>query len=425
MLIHTAQSLPDTQDASLQATELNKVYIGRQPVLDRNKRTFGYELLFRNGSVANANFIDNRQATASVMVNALNNIGITNLIGEKKGFINVDARVLESGIIDLLPKNTTILELLETVEINDALLGLCKKIGKAGYQFALDDFVYNESFVKIFDLVHYIKLDLLLNDKKTLPETVKRLRRYNVKLLAEKVETREDFEFCLTLGFDLFQGYFFARPSVITGKSISPAQIVLLNLSKLLTKEEEFYVIEQLFRKNPELHIKLLQFMNSAAFYMPNKITSIQQSIALLGYRNLQKWVTLLLYAGENKDVKSTPIFERAAIRGRMMELLTQEVTQDRTKADMAFIAGVLSLIGVLFQTSLESILKELNISQEINDALLNREGVLGTFISVIEELEQERYDDIALALKDYNMEIDRLFSIENSAIIEFERFNI
>jgi EAL and modified HD-GYP domain-containing signal transduction protein len=425
MTDYTAQSLPDSQGTSGLATELNKVYIGRQPVLDKHKRTFGYELLFRNGSVANANFIDNRQATASVMVNALNNIGITNLIGEKKGFINVDAGVLESGIIDLLPKNTTILELLETVEINDTLLDLCKKIGKAGYQFALDDFVYNESYVKIFDIVHYIKIDLLLNDKKTLPETVKILRQHNVKLLAEKVETREDFEYCLALGFDLFQGYFFAKPSVITGKSISPAQIVLLNLSKLLTKEEEFYIIEQLFRKNPELHIKLLQFMNSAAFYMPHKITSIQQSIALLGYRNLQKWVTLLLYAGENNDVKSIPIFERAAVRGRMMELLTQEITHDRTKADMAFIAGVLSLIGVLFQTSLESILKELNISQEINDALLNRDGPLGTFISIIEALEQERYDDIVSALKDFNIGIDKLFSIENNAIIEFERFNI
>lgn len=425
MLNHIAQSLPNSQDPSQNITALNKVYIGRQPILDRHKRTFGYELLFRNSAAACANFVDNRQATASVMVNALNNIGIANLIGEKKGFINVDAEVLESGIIDLLPKNTTILELLETVEINDAVLSLCNKMRKAGFQLALDDFVYDESYTKIFDTVHYIKIDLLLNDKAAFPEMVKRLKRHNVKLLAEKVETKEDFEFCLSLGFDLFQGYFFAKPSIITGKSISPAQIVLINLSRILTKEEEFYIIEQLFRKNPELHIKLLQFINSAAFYMPNKITSIPQSIALLGYRNLQKWVTLLLYAGDNNDVKSTPIFERAAVRGRMMELLTQKVTHDRTKADMAFITGVLSLIGVLFQTSLESILKELNISQEINNALLNRDGILGTFISIIENLERERYENIAPSLKDLDMDMNDLFAIEHSAIVEFEQFNI
>jgi len=158
---------------------------------------------------------------------------------------------------------------------------------------------------------------------------------------------------------------------------------------------------------------------------MPNKITSIPQSIALLGYRNLQKWVTLLLYAGDNNDVKSTPIFERAAVRGRMMELLTQKVTHDRTKADMAFITGVLSLIGVLFQTSLESILKELNISQEINNALLNRDGILGTFISIIENLERERYENIAPSLKDLDMDMNDLFAIEHSAIVEFEQFNI
>jgi EAL and modified HD-GYP domain-containing signal transduction protein len=425
MLNHTAQSLPDPGEPSGDTTGSNKAYIGRQPILDRHKRTFGYELLFRGGFTAGANFIDNRQATASVMANALNNMGIANLIGEKKGFINVDAEILGSGIIDLLPKSTTILELLETVEINDAVLDLCNKLRKAGYQLALDDFVYDESYEKVFDTVHYIKIDLLLNDKKTLSETVKKLKQHNVKLLAEKVETREDFEFCLSLGFDLFQGYFFAKPSVITGRSVSPAQIVLLNLSKLLSKEEEFYIIEQLFRKNPELHIKLLQFMNSAAFYMPHKITSIQQSIALLGYRNLQKWVTLLLYAGENNDIRSTPIFERAAVRGRMMELLTQEATHDRAKADMAFIAGVLSLIDVLFQTSLESILKELNVSQEINDALLNRDGIMGTLISVIEDLEQERYESIASSLEDLNMDMNDLFAIEHSAIIEFEHFNI
>ena len=425
MLNHIAQSLPNSPGPLQNITEPNKVYIGRQPILDRHKRTFGYELLFRNSTAACAKFVDNKQATASVMVNALNNIGITNLIGEKRGFINVDADVLESGIIDLLPKKTTILEILETVEINDAVLDLCKKMRKAGYQLALDDFVYDESYAKIFDTVHYIKIDLLLNDKAALPEMVRRLKQHDVKLLAEKVETKEDFEFCLSLGFDLFQGYFFAKPSIITGKSISPAQIVLINLSKLLSKEEEFYIIEQLFRKNPELHIKLLQFINSAAFYMPNKITSIQQSISLLGYRNLQKWVTLLLFAGESNDVKSTPIFERAAVRGRMMELLAQKATHDRTKADMAFITGVLSLIGVLFQASLESILSELNISQEINSALLNRDGILGTFISIIENLEQERYDDASSSLKDFDIGMDELFSVESSAIIEFEQFNI
>jgi EAL and modified HD-GYP domain-containing signal transduction protein len=131
------------------------------------------------------------------------------------------------------------------------------------------------------------------------------------------------------------------------------------------------------------------------------------------------------LFAGESNDVKSTPIFERAAVRGRMMELLAQKVTHDRTKADMAFITGVLSLIGVLFQASLESILRELNISQEINSALLNRDGVLGTFISIIESLEQERYDDASSSLKDFDIGMDELFSLESSAIIEFEQFNI
>ena len=168
------------------------------------------------------------------------------------------------------------------------------------------------------------------------------MKQYPSKLVAEKVETKEDFDFCYNLGFDYFQGYFFAKPSIISAKSISPTQVVLLDLSRLLAKEVDFIIIENIFRQNPELHIKLLQFINSAAFYTAQKITSIGQSIALLGYRNLQKWVTLLLFAGEGYDIKSTPLFERAVLRGRIMELLTGKVTRDVSTADTAFITGVL-----------------------------------------------------------------------------------
>jgi EAL and modified HD-GYP domain-containing signal transduction protein len=192
----------------------------------------------------------------------------------------------------------------------------------------------------------------------------------------------------------------------------------------MLAKEEEFYVIERIFRQNPELHIKLLQFMNSASFYTAQKITSIGQSIALLGYRNLQKWVTLLLFAGEGYDMKSTPLFERAVLRGRIMELLTGKVTHDTSTADTAFITGVLSLVDTLFQSPLESILKDLNLSEEINNALLHRDGLLGTLVSVIENLEDEKYDVLKDRLESLNVDIEELFKIENSAIIEFENMN-
>lgn len=402
--------------------EDTRVHIGRQPILNRARKIFGYELLFRSGRANTANVIDNVHATASVMLNALNNIGISRLIGDKIGFINVDDRVLDSGIVELLPSKMTVLELLETVEVDERVLALCAQARKNGYRFALDDFVtYDGAPEDMLHIASYVKVDLMGTDRKDLPELVRKLKRHNLKLLAEKVETQEDFEVCRDLGFDYFQGYFFEKPSIISARSISPTQLVLLELSRILAREEEFFVIESLFRKNPELHIKLLQFINSAAFYTINKINSIGQAIALLGYRKLQKWVTLLLFAGEGPDARSAPLFERAVIRGRIMELLASRITRDTSAADMAFITGVLSLVDALFQAPLEIILTDFNLSEEINGALLHRDGVLGKLVSVIETLEQENYDEMETHLRDVNMTSTDLYIIENNAIIEYE----
>jgi len=404
--------------------ELNKVFIGRQPIINRNKKIFGYELLFRNNAAPDADVMNNLKATASVIVNALNNIGLKKLIGEKKGFINVDAEILESGIFDLLPKENIVLEILETVELTSDIVELCTNIRRQGYRLALDDFIYNESLSPIVGAANFIKIDLPMHDRKSLAHIVEHLREYPAKLLAEKVETREDFEYCYSLGFDFFQGYFFAKPSVISAKCLSPAQLVLIELSRSLSREDEFSAIEALFKKNPELNYKLLKFMNSAAFYTTERITSVRQSLALLGYRNLQKWVTLLLFAGEGGDPKSSPLLERAALRGRIMELLTKKITQDPVLADSAFMAGALSLIGALLQTPISDALSEFNLSQEINDALIHREGLLGTLVLVTEMLEQENFGFIREVLGKFSLTVEDLFLIERDAIIEYESYD-
>ena len=401
--------------------ELNKVFIGRQPIINKNKKIFGYELLFRNSMVSDADVMSNIKATASVIVNAFNNVGLKRLIGEKKGFINVDAEILESRIFDLIPKENMVLEILETVELTSNIVELCKKLREEGYQLALDDFIYSEPLSPVMSAANYVKIDLPMYNRQSLTEVVAQLKKYPVKLLAEKVETREDFEFCYSLGFDYFQGYFFAKPSVVTAKSLSPAQLVLIELSRSLSKEEEFYTIEALFKKNPELNYKLLKFMNSAAFYTTQKITSIRQSLALLGYRNLQKWVTLLLFAGEGGDYKSSPLLERAALRGRIMELLAKKITNEPATADSAFMTGALSLIDILLERPITDILNEFNLSQDINNALICREGFLGTLILIVEMLEQEKFGFIQEMLAKYNVPLEDLFSMEINAIVEFE----
>ncbi len=401
--------------------ELNKVFIGRQPIINRNKKIFGYELLFRSSMVSDAKVLNNIKATANVIVNALNNVGLKRLIGEKKGFINVDTEILESGIFDLLPKENMVLEILETVELTDNIVELCRRLREEGYQLALDDFVYGEPLSPVMSATNYVKMDLPMYNRQSLTEVVDQLKKYPIKLIAEKVETKEDFEFCYSLGFDYFQGYFFAKPSVVTAKSLSPAQLVLIELSRSLSREDEFYIIEALFKKNPELNYKLLKFMNSAAFYTSEKITSLRQSLALLGYRNLQKWVMLLLFAGEGGDFRLSPLLERAALRGRIMELLAKKISNDPVIADSAFMTGVLSLIDILLELPIANILKEFNLSQDINNALIHREGFLGTLILIVEMLEQEKFNLMQQLLSKYNVTLEDLFSIEIDAIVEYE----
>jgi c-di-GMP-related signal transduction protein len=400
---------------------MEEVFVGRQPILNKNQTIYGYELLFRAVSSTRADVTDDLRATASVMANTLNDIGFSNIVGEKKGFINVNEEILSNGFIDLLPKESTVLEILEDVEITSAFVNLCTKLKEKGYSFALDDFVYSEKYLPLFKVADYVKLDILMYEKAELAEIVKLLKKHSLRLLAEKVETIEDYNRCCDLGFELFQGYFFSKPTIVTGKSLAPASVTLLKLFNSLSKEEEIAIVEQLFKRNPQLDVKLLKFMNSASFYTAEKINSIRQAIMMLGYRTLQKWISLMLFAKNDDDIKSNPLLEKAAMRGLIMESLAKTITRNRNTGDTAFITGILSLTDVLLGMPFDRILKDLNLSKDISEALSCREGLLGKLLWMMERLEKEELTDLPAALKGWGLSLRDLLEIQTNAIMEFE----
>ena len=401
---------------------ISDVFIGRQPILDKHNRIVAYELLFRSGDMLTAQVTDGMKATASVITNALNNVGIKQLIGDQRCFVNVDADILDSPVIDLMPKSSTVFEILETVMITDKVVKLCKKLKEDGYQFALDDFIIENPFHSIIELISYVKVDLMACDREKLGEIREVMRHYPVKLLAEKVETKEDFDYCLGLGYELFQGYFFAKPSVIKAKKLSPVHAALIELYRGLSRDEEYSVLEGTFKRYAGLNVMLLKYINSAAFYTGLKIGSIPQALMMLGTRNLQKWVTLLLFAGDAADSKTNPLFERAAMRGRLMELIVLKATGNTAAAGSAFMAGIFSLIDVLFQRPLEEVLHEFDLSAEISDALLKKEGLLGTALIIIEKLEQQSFNELNDLLSKIGLKLHDLLSMETLAITEFEQ---
>lgn len=406
---------------------MEKVYIGRQPIINKNETIYGFELLFRSGATksANINITEGTGATATVLVHSLNDLGLNNLTGKKKAFINVNFEILSSGFCELLPGENTVFEILEDVKVTHALIDICKSIKSKGYKIALDDFTYSESYKPLLEIADFLKIDLLANKKEDLPVLVKLLRSYPAKLIAEKVETKEDFSYCAHLGFDLFQGYFFERPSIIEGTSIPPSQLILLELFNELSRESNIDVIDRLFKKSPELDIKLINFINSAAFYHSQKITSIKQGIIILGYRNLQKWIALMLFSKTGVDVKSNPLLERAAFRGLFMELVVNRITKNITMGDQAFITGILSLAESILNIKTEDLIKKLNLSDEIKEALINRGGLLGETLTLVEMLENNQINEMDAILEKYRFSLTQLYELETQAIMNFESMDV
>jgi len=212
-----------------------KFFLGRQPILDRNQEIVGFELLFRSADMDRAVIKSYSHASSNVITHALASFGMDEVLGGKFGFINVHLGLLLSEMLELLPIGRTVLELLEMIQLDDQVIERCRELKEMGFLLALDDHEYNVGNSEIYRVVDIIKIDILLTGMEGLPETVRQLRKYPVKLLAEKVETVEQFQICYDLGFDLFQGYFFARPVVLNRRKIDVSGLALLKLLQQLT----------------------------------------------------------------------------------------------------------------------------------------------------------------------------------------------
>jgi EAL and modified HD-GYP domain-containing signal transduction protein len=374
------------------------VFIARQPIMDRNSSIYGYELLFRETANLNyAEIVDDLAATSEVLVSTLTSFGARKILGASYGFININEAVMEKGILNPLKGERFIFEILESTLISPEFIKQVSEMKDKGFVFALDDFVFKDQFIEyfrpLFDLISIVKVDLLQNDPFVIKKKMDIFEPYKVKLLAEKVEDMEQFDYCRQLGFDYFQGYYFSKPVILSGKKISPDQLAIVELIKLLQSNPDIQEVETVFKKYPDMTINLLKFINSAAFGTRSKITSVRQAIALLGMNNLMHWLILLSYAESGRDRNRNPLFKTAGQRAKAMELFMKNSLGEKNRRilDEAFLVGLLSMIGALFQTSLDEILKELNLNEEINVALTKHEGTLGILLSLIEET--EKYD--------------------------------
>jgi EAL and modified HD-GYP domain-containing signal transduction protein len=379
----------------------NHAFIARQPIVNAGHTIIAYELLFRHSAHAqSAHFESDAEAGITIIANALCNMGTEWLLKGKQAFINMEVPMLMSSFSSLLPKENVVIEVLETVKVTDDILARVKELKQEGYRFALDDFHYLPESEPLLALADYVKLDVLSHSPDELAKLVKTVRRYPVKLVAEKVETLDQFKHCRDLGFDFFQGYYFAHPETLVERVINPVHGTVLQLLEKVRQGADVKELEALFKKDVALTFKLMRYINSAGFGLSCEVQSIRHAVSILGMQPLYRWLTLLLVtAGSNA---TSPAQARTAItRGRLCELLGK-TELPRGDQDNLFIVGVFSLLPAMLEMPMEQILERLVIPEKIADALMDRSGLYGPFLALAEAVESgdaQRLEDLTLSL--------------------------
>ncbi|AZP10716.1 EAL and HDOD domain-containing protein [Undibacterium parvum] len=376
-------------------------FLARQPILNRQQSLTAYELLFRSAALGPAGVVDDVAATASVIEHA-SELGLDNVIGSSLGFFNVDTKVLLSDFIQFLPRDKVVLEILETVEATDEVVARVAELLALGYKFALDDVIADSPCLrKLLPMIEIIKIDIMGMSRSDLTALYQQFKGANKKMLAEKVETLDEFNFCMNLGFDYFQGYYFAKPLILTGKKLSPSQLAIMRLMALIVADADTAVIELAIKHDASLGLNLLRLVNTPAFLTSQRIESLRQALAVLGRRQLQRWLQILLYAAPGKvDSFMSPLLMLATSRGKLMELITQQIMpRNQTAADTAFTVGIMSLMDTLFSSPMPQILDQVSVVEEVKLALLERRGQYGEILHLIEQIEVLDQDEAAAAL--------------------------
>ncbi len=385
----------------MSTTTSAQIFLGRQPILDRQQNLFAYELLFRNSNKNAAQISNGSAATATVIANAFSEISIGDALGDYRGFINVEVEFLFSDMLLLLPPTSVVLEIPESVVLNQDILARCRELREKGFILAMDNLAHiAPEREELLDLVEFVKVDIQRLNPQELEQVTGKLKMRHKKLLAEKVTSREEMQRCQELGYQFFQGYYFAKPTIIKGKKLYHSQLALMRLMSLLLSDADTVELEAAFKPEPLLTVNLLRMTNSVGAGTPVRITSLRHAITVLGRRQLQRWLQLLLFASGTQSGTVSPLLHLAATRGRLMELLAgAQKKGDIAYADSAFMVGIMSLMPALMGLPIEDIVAPLGITNEVRDALCQGKGPLGSLLRLTATTEEESPDDTAAAL--------------------------
>lgn len=378
---------------------MDNLFVARQPIYDSKDNLTGYELLYRAGNTDVAEFVDGKFASSQVILNSFLDVGFDSLVGSTNAFINItEDFILDESLTPMCEKQI-VLELLEEITPSAEVIKGVKRLKNIGYRIALDDFKFSHEYDELLELSDFVKLDVIDLGEEGIIRELDNLNLYDVKIIAEKVETQEMHAFCKKLDFDFFQGFYYCKPELIEHKSISSNKLVVLNLMKELVKPDfSFSEIEKALAQDATLTYKLLRYVNSAAFTQRREIESIKEALALVGGDIILKWTTLLLMM-QLAEGKPHALLVTALVRAKMCELIGNEFS------GQMFTIGLISLLDALMDVPLVELLDDLTLSNQVKSALLDYRGDYGKLLRNVIRYEQGRWDELIIEgvdMKDY-----------------------
>lgn len=370
--------------------------VARQPIFNQEEEVHGYELLYRDGlDNAYNSDVDGDEATSQVLSNSFLVMGIDEVTGGKKAFINFTENLLKDQTPVMFDNQIIVVEILETVEPTEEIIAACRKLKDQGYILALDDFVFSSEYISLLKLADIIKVDFLNTDQETRKKLVKVANKLDLELLAEKVETREEFETAVENGYSYFQGYFFSKPVILKGEDLPTYPGNYLHaLQEINRPEPDVDKIAEAISRDVSLSYKLLQLINSAAFMVRNEVNSIKNALMLLGIDEVEKWLNLMVVKEIGKD-KAAEVVRVSLIRAKFAELVAEEIGEQHRKSEF-FMMGLFSLMDVLMNRSLGEVLKELPIAQSIKRSLRGMPGTMKDVYDLVIAYEKGNWEQFS-----------------------------
>ncbi|MBS0309649.1 MAG: EAL domain-containing protein [Proteobacteria bacterium] len=376
--------------------------MARQPVLDRHQDPVAFDLLFCDADGASA--VGAPAAPISVL-GYFGELNMEKTVGELRGFVDVDEAVLMSDVFNIIPRTKFILNLTENVRASESLLQRVAQLAHHGFVFALDEVLSDAADIqKFLPLVDIVKFDLHQLPLDALIKLTPQKEFASKRLMVENVDTLAQFDTCLALGFDYFQGYYFAHPIILPDRQLAPSQLAAIEVVTLISTEADSGEIEERIKRDVSLGLNLLRLVNTAAVGS-HRIDSLRQALMVLGRNQLLSWMQVMLYAQPRENVASVkPLLMQATTRGKMLELLAQRHRPgNRSIADAAFTVGIMSLMDALFGMPMAQIVRQIAVVEEISDALLQRKGYYGELLKLTEL--SERAETLSLV----RAELDKL----------------